>query len=100
MNAINLLEIENIINTMNPNQIVKDINDIRIGLYYVKYGYTTCRNNRKVGVKYFITDSINPQINLEEKLRNWVKDFNANKPHRAISNVKFLEGSCIGLLTI
>ncbi|MEG2289658.1 MAG: hypothetical protein RSC24_06790 [Clostridium sp.] len=100
MNAINLLEVENLLQSINPMQLIRDVGDIRMTLHKIKYTYTTVRGNKKDGIKYLITDSINPQIDLNAKLLSWVEEFNNNKPHRAISNVKFLEGSCVGLITI
>lgn len=101
MNSINLSEVEKLLNSLNPMQVINDLNDdVHITIHRINYSYTTIRGNKKNGVKYLITNSLDPQINLKEKLDIWVKDFNKNKPYRAISNVKFLDGSCIGLISI
>lgn len=100
MNVINLDEIERIINNVNPKQVINELGSVRISFYFMKYVYTTVRGHRKEGIKYLLTDELNPNLNLQQKLNDWVKDFNKNNSYRAVSNVKFLEGSCIGTILI
>lgn len=100
MNVINLEQMEKVINNINPNQLIKEIDNATISLYCFKYSYTTIRGNRKNGIKYVLSDRIDPQRDLEEIMKEWVINFNKSHPYRAISNVKFLEGSLIGLIKI
>ena len=69
-------------------------------MFEVKYQYTTNRNNKKEGIKYFFIDTFNPQHNIEAELNKWVIDYNEENKHRQISNVKFLESQCLGFLNI
>ncbi len=100
MKVINLKDMENVINNINPNQLIKEVNNITISLYCFKYSYTTIRGNKKNGIKYILSDIIDPQRNLEKIMKEWVINFNKSHPYRVISNVKFLEGSLIGLIKI
>lgn len=78
--------------SINPMQFVK--HDIYINVFRVKYKYTTSRGNKKQGVKYFIVNSVNPEICHETLLRKWVEEYNIKNKHRQISNVKLLD-SCL-----
>ena len=100
MKVINLSVMEDKLNNLNPKQIISDVGKVNISLYYIKYSYTTVRNNRKTAEKYFLKKIIDPQLNVKDMLFKWVEKFNCENPHRAISNVKFLEGSCIGAILI
>jgi len=85
---------------MNNKQIVNTIGEIIVTVYEVKYKYTTVRNNRKNGVKNFLIDSPSPEINMENSLENYIRNYNKENPSRQLSNVKFLEGQCLGFIRI
>ena len=100
MNSYNLKGIQDTLNKIHPKQIVNRVGNLKFSLFEVKYRYTTNRNNKKEGIKYFFIDTFNPQHNLEEELIKWVTDYNEDNKHRQISNVKFLESQCLGFLNI
>lgn len=86
-------------NSLNPMQIVNKV-EIPIMIYEVKYEYTTVRGNKKQGTKYFICNTYNPQLNMKNELDNYIRQFNIDNPKRQLSNVKFLESSCLGYSAI
>ncbi len=100
MNSYNLKEIQETLNKVHPKQIINKVGNLKFSLFKVKYQYTTNRNNKKEGIKYFLIDTFNPQYNIEEELNKWVIDYNNENQHRQISNVKFLESQCLGFLNI
>lgn len=100
MISYGLKEIENILNKAHPKQIIRKVDNFKMSLFEVKYEYTTNRNNKKVGTKYFMLKSIDPQSNLEKELMDYVEEYNQENKHRQISNVKFLEKLCIGVVNI
>ncbi|MBS4893809.1 MAG: hypothetical protein KHZ90_08540 [Veillonella parvula] len=83
-----------------PKQIVNKIDNIPLMIYKVNYSYTTVRGNKKEGVKYFIYNTFNPQINMEEELNSYIKEFNKENPNRNLLNVKFLNSQCLGYMTL
>jgi len=85
---------------INPRQVVNTIGDITITIYEVKYQYTTVRNNRKNGTKYFIMNSCSPEQNMEKQLELYIQNYNKDNPSRLLSNVKFLEGKCLDLIRL
>ena len=95
-NNIKLKHIENI----NPKQVVNCIGNIPIICYEVKYQYTTVRNNKKEGKKYFLFNSFNPQIDMNKELDKYIEDFNEKHPNRKLLNVKFLDSQCLGYMTL
>ena len=100
MNSYNLKGIQETLNKVHPKQIINKVGNLKFSLFEVKYQYTTNRNNKKEGIKYFFIDTFNPQYNLKEELNKWVIDYNEENKHRQISNVKFLESQCLGYLNI
>lgn len=100
MNSYNLKGIQDTLNKVHPKQIINKVGNLKCGLFEVKYEYTTNRNNKKEGIKYFFLDTFNPQHNLENELNQWVIDYNNENKHRQISNVKFLGSQCLGYLNI
>lgn len=100
MNSYNLKGIQETLNKVHPKQIINKVGNLKFSLFEVKYQYTTNRNNKKEGIKYFFIDAFNPQHNIEEELNKWVIDYNEENKHRQISNVKFLESQCLGFLNI
>lgn len=100
MNSYNLKGIEEKINKIHPKQIVNKVGNLKFSMFEVKYEYTTNRNNKKEGMKYFFIDTYNPQHDLKDELNKWVEDYNNENKHRQISNVKFLESQCLGYLNI
>jgi len=100
LNSYNLKEIQETLNKVHPKQIINKVGNLKFSLFKVKYQYTTNRNNKKEGIKYFLIDTFNPQYNIEEELNKWVIDYNNENQHRQISNVKFLESQCLGFLNI
>ena len=100
MNSYNLKGIQETLNKVHPKQIINKVGNLKFSLFEVKYQYTTSRNNKKEGIKYFFIDTFNPQYNLKEELNKWVIDYNEENKHRQISNVKFLESQCLGFLNI
>ncbi|WP_297994103.1 hypothetical protein [uncultured Clostridium sp.] len=100
MNSYNLKEIQETLNKVHPKQIINKVGNLKFSLFKVKYQYTTNRNNKKEGIKYFFINTFNPQYNIKEELNKWVIDYNNENKHRQISNVKFLESQCLGFLNI
>lgn len=101
MNSYNLLKIEDVINKAHPKQIINRVGeDIRFSFHEVKYEYMTNRNNKKVGTKYFLLKGFNPKPDYDKELIDYMKDYNESNKHRQISNVKFLDGQCLGYLNI
>lgn len=100
MNSYNLDVIQDTLNKIHPKQIMNKVGDFKITMFQVKYEYITNRNNKKQGEKYFLLNSLNPNPDLEKELNEWSVDYNKNNEHRQISNVKFLEGQCLGYISI
>lgn len=98
--ANQLKAIEDTLNKAHPKQIINKVGNLKCSLFEVKYEYTTNRNNKKDGVKYFFLDTFNPQHDLENELNQWVINYNNENEHRRISNVKLLESQCLGYLNI
>ena len=68
MNSYNLKGIQETLNKVHPKQIINKVGNLKFSLFEVKYQYTTNRNNKKEGIKYFFIDTFNPQHNIEEEL--------------------------------
>jgi hypothetical protein len=100
VNSYNLNVIQDTLNKIHPKQIINKIDNLNITMFKVTYEYITTRNNKKQGEKYFLLNTLNPQSDLENELIKWSEDYNENNKHRQISNVKFLEGQCLGYLSI
>lgn len=101
MMVYNLSKIQDTLNNIHPKQIVNKLdNEIKITLHEVKYEYLTNRNNKKTGVKYFLLNTFNPNPDYNKELQEYVEDYNENNKHRQISNVKFLDGQCLGYINI
>lgn len=100
MVSYNLEKIEKILNTTHPKQIVSRVDSIHIMLFKASYSYTTSRNNKKSAEKYFLVNSLNPSYNIKQEFYEWLEEYNQKNIHRQISNVKFLEGQCIGFINI
>ena len=54
MNSYNLEGIQEVLNKIHPKQIINRVGNLKFSLFEVKYQYTTNRNNRKEGTKYFL----------------------------------------------
>lgn len=100
MNSYNLNVIQDTLNKAHPYQIINKVENLNVSMFKVRYEYITNRNNKRQGNKYFLLNSLNPQADLENELFIWVKDYNEQNEHRQISNVKFLEGQCLGYIHI
>lgn len=100
MNSYNLNVIQDTLNKIHPHQIVNRVENLNVSMFKIRYEYITNRNNKKQGEKYFLLNSLNPQADLEKELFAWAKDYNEQNKHRQISNVKFLEGQCLGYIHI
>ena len=100
LNSYNLKGIQDKLNGIHPKQIVNRVGNLKFSMFEVKYEYLTNRNNKWQGEKVFLIDTYNPQIDLSVELNKWVEDYNKENVHRQISNVKFLDGQCIGYLNI
>jgi hypothetical protein len=100
MNSYNLNVIQDTLNKMHPKQIINKVDNLKVSMFKVKYEYTTDRNNKKEGEKYFLLNTLNPQADLQKELLEYVQDYNENNEHRQISNVKFLDGQCLAFLSI
>lgn len=101
MNSYNLLKIQEIMNNTHPKQIVNRIgDDIKFSFHEIEYEYTTNRNNKRIGVKYFLLKGFNPRPDYKKELIDYVEYYNEINKHRQISNVKFLDGQCLGYLNI
>lgn len=96
----NLDKIVEVLNKSHPKQIINKVGDLKVSLYKVDYSYFTNRGNEKTGTKYFVLNSINPQYDLKSELNDWVQEYNQQNEHRQISNVKFLDGLCLGYIWI
>ncbi|WP_283697666.1 hypothetical protein [Clostridium perfringens] len=62
-----------------PKQIINRINSIPLMIYKVSYSYTTVRGNKKEGIKYFIYNSFNPEIDMQKELNIYIEQFNKRK---------------------
>lgn len=100
MNSYNLNVIQDTLNKVHPMQIVNKVDNLKVSLFEVNYEYTTTRGNSKKGKKYFLLNQFNPQADLQKELQEYTQDYNKNNEHRQISNVKFLDGQCLGFLSI
>lgn len=90
--------LEQIIRETHPKQIV-DLRDKKITYgFLVKYDYTTSRGNKKSGEKLFLSYSFLDKDNIRQEFNKWVDTYNNVHSHRCISNVKFLEYSCVGVI--
>ena len=68
VNSYNLEGIQEILNKVHPKQIINKVGNLKFSLFEVKYQYTTNRNNKREGTKYFFIDTFNPQDDLEKEL--------------------------------
>lgn len=91
---------EKILKEAHPLQFIPMLDTKPFMFYQAKYEYTTIRGNRKNGIKYFVFNSYSPEIDIPQKLEEWVKLFNKENPNRKLSNVKFLESQCLGYITL
>ncbi|WP_291567098.1 MULTISPECIES: hypothetical protein [unclassified Clostridium] len=98
--SYNLKLIEDTLNTVHPKQIINKAKDINFTFYKVNYEYTTNKGNIKDGEKYFLLDTLNPEVNMQQELQQWVIEYNNKNEHRQISNVKFLGSQCLGYINI
>lgn len=96
---ISLLEDQESLNVsfkdIHPKQIVSSIS-LKVTVYKVDYEYTTNRGNRKDGCKYFILQTLNPEVDMKYELSKWVKRYNIENKNRQLLNVKFLNSKCLG----
>jgi len=81
---------------IHPKQIIMRLDDKPFMFYEVEYGYTTERDNKRKGVKYFIFNTYSPQIDMRSELEKWIEEFNKENPNRQLLNVKFLRSKCLG----
>lgn len=88
------------VNNIHEKQFINKINNIPIVCYKVEYEYTTVRNNKKNGIKYFLFNSFSPEINMENQLEEYISKFNEDHPNRKLLNVKFLNSECLGYMTL
>lgn len=101
MNSYNLSKIQETLNKVHPKQVVNRLNfDCKISLHEVKYEYITNRSNKKEGIKYFLLNELNPNPDYNKELESFMKNYNEENKHRQISNVKFLDGKCLGYINI
>lgn len=100
INSYNLKVIEDTLNTVHPKQIINKVDNLKITLFKIKYEYNTNRGNKKQGEKYLLLPCLNPQVNLREELDDYIENYNESNKHRQISNVKFLDGQCLGYIHI
>lgn len=70
--------------------------DINFNVYKVIYTYSTSRDNKRENHKYLIADDYE---DAKFKFINYINEFNAGKPYRAISNVKILDVVNLGTVT-
>lgn len=83
---------------IHPKQIVTFFNADPFMFYETEYEYTTIRGNHKNAKKYFIFNTCSPEIDIKEKLFDYVKTFNKENPKRQLLNVKFLRSRCLGYI--
>lgn len=81
---------------IHPKQIVCRFDNKPFMFFEAKYQYTTARGNKKEGIKYFVFNTFNPQIDIKTEFYKWVEEFNKENPSRKLLNVKFLESRCLG----
>ena len=75
---------------MHPLQMLSS--NIVITLFEISYSYTTIRGNHKKVSKYlFLQDHEEIDIEIGLLMKDWVEDYNWQKPYRKISNVQILE---------
>ncbi len=75
---------------VHPAQV---IGEIKVPLFKVVYSYITNKGNIKKHEKFIflIQEHEDCFMEIEMKFDDWVKDYNASHPYRAISNVQILE---------
>ena len=74
---------------MHPLQMLSS--NIVIPLFEISYSYTTIRGNHKKAKKYvFLQDHEEIDIEIELLMKDWVEDYNRQRPYRKISNVQIL----------
>lgn len=100
MGSYNLKLIEDTLNTVHPKQIINKVGNISFTLYKVIYEHMTNRGNLKKAEKYFLLNTLNPDVNMKQELQQWVIEYNTENKHRQISNVKFLDSQCLGFINI
>lgn len=75
---------------MHPLQMLSS--NIVIPLFEISYSYTTIKGNHKNAKKYvFLQDHEEIDIEIELLMKDWVEDYNRQRPYRKISNVQILE---------
>lgn len=103
MNLISLLENQETLGVsfknIHPKQVISKIS-LKVTVYEVKYEYTTGRGNRRKGVKYFLFQTLSPEIDMKYELYKWIKEYNMQNKHRKLLNVKFLNSKCLGYCII
>lgn len=80
---------------IHPKQIVSNLS-LKVTAYEVNYQYTTNRGNRRSGTKYFLYQTLNPEIDMKSELDKWISKYNKDNKHRQLLNVKFLNSKCLG----
>ena len=80
-----------LIKKLHPSQFLSG--GIRATFYEVTYSYITIRGNARTAKKYILLhlEHEDYDIEIEMQLRDWVKNHNAKRPYRKISNVTILE---------
>lgn len=80
---------------IHPKQIISNLT-LKVTVYKVNYEYTTLRGNKRKGLKYFIFQTLNPELNMKSELLKWVNKYNNENKHRQLLNVKILNSECLG----
>lgn len=100
MGSYNLKLIEDTLNTAHPKQIINKVGDISFTLHKVIYEHFTSRGNLKKKEKYFLLNTVNPEVDMQEELDKWIEEYNAENMHRQISKGKVLDSQCLGYINI
>lgn len=100
MGSYNLKLIEDTLNTVHPKQIINKVGNISLTLYKVIYEYVTNRGNLKKKEKYFVLNTLSPEVDMQKELDKWIEEYNAENRHRQISKGKVLDSQCLGYINI
>lgn len=100
MGAYNLQAIEEELNKAHPKQIINKVGDIHLTMYKVIYEHLTNRGNLKKKEKYFLLNTLSPEVDMQKELDKWIEEYNIENKHRQISKGKVLDSQCLGYINI
>ena len=94
----NTKSLEDVIKSLHPLQIIDVRPKVHTFGFFINYEYTTNKNNKRIGKKLFLFDKCYDKEYIRKEFFNWIERYNKEHPYRSISNVKFLEYTCAGVI--